>query len=185
MALRQDIGIVTAYGYAVSKGYTGTEEEFAQLMADLADEVGEFENFDVVVTTLPAGSSATASYADGVLTLGIPQGAKGDTGATGATGPTGPQGPQGEKGDTGERGPTGLTGPQGPKGDTGATGPQGPKGDKGDSGDVASQEQLDEMNAEITDLKSALRSGLESDAEWHLGFYLDENGDLCQVEEGE
>lgn len=155
MALRQDIGIVTAYGYAVSKGYTGTEEEFAQLMADLADEVSEFENFDVVVTTLPAGSSATAAYADGVLTLGIPQGAKGDTGATGATGPTGPQGPQGEKGDTGERGPTGLTGPQGPKGDTGATGPQGPKGDKGDSGDVASQEQLDEMNAEITDLKNA------------------------------
>ena len=34
-------------------------------------------------TTLPAGSSATASYADGVLSLGIP---KGDTGATGATG---------------------------------------------------------------------------------------------------
>lgn len=158
MALRQDIGIVTAYGYAVSKGYTGTEEEFAQLMADLADEVSEFENFDVVVTTLPAGSSATAAYADGVLTLGIPQGAKGDTGATGATGPTGPQGPQGEKGETGERGPTGLTGPQGPKGDTGDTGPQGPKGDKGDSGDVASQEQLDEMNAEITDLKSETRN---------------------------
>ena len=174
MALRQDIGIVTAYGYAVSKGYTGTEEEFAQLMADLADEVSEFENFDVVVTTLPAGSSATAAYADGVLTLGIPQGAKGDTGATGATGPTGPQGPQGEKGETGERGPTGLTGPQGPKGDTGATGPQGPKGDKGDSGDVASQEQLDEMNAEITDLKSALYG--ESTQNYVDGYNLDGTG---------
>ena len=155
MAFREDIGVATAYAYAVDKGYTGTEEEFAQLMADLADEVNEFQNFDVVVNTLPAGSSATASYSNGVLTLGVPQGAKGDTGATGATGPTGPQGPQGEKGETGERGPTGLTGPQGPKGDTGATGPQGPKGDKGDSGDVASQEQLDEMNAEITDLKNA------------------------------
>lgn len=32
----KDLGIVTAYGYAVEKGYTGTEEEFAALMADYA-----------------------------------------------------------------------------------------------------------------------------------------------------
>lgn len=32
--IRKDIGIVTAYGYAVSKGYTGTEDEFAQAMAN-------------------------------------------------------------------------------------------------------------------------------------------------------
>ena len=31
------IGDVSAYAYAVSKGYTGTEEEFAALMADYAD----------------------------------------------------------------------------------------------------------------------------------------------------
>lgn len=31
------IGDVSAYAYAVSKGYTGTEEEFAELMADYAD----------------------------------------------------------------------------------------------------------------------------------------------------
>lgn len=44
----------------------------------------------VTVTTLPAGSSATATYdkSTGTLALGIPQGSKGDTGATGATGPT-------------------------------------------------------------------------------------------------
>lgn len=43
----------------------------------------------VTVTTLPAGSSATATYdkSTGTLALGIPQGNKGDTGATGATGP--------------------------------------------------------------------------------------------------
>lgn len=35
----------------------------------------------------------------------------------------------------------------------------------------------------IGDLKSALKSGEEQDAVYHLGFYLDENGDLCQVEE--
>lgn len=39
------------------------------------------------------------------------------------------------------------------------------------------------VDDEIADLKSALRSGAEADAEWHLGFYLDENGDLCQVDE--
>lgn len=69
----------------------------------------------VTVTTLPAGSSATATYdkSTGTLALGIPQGSKGDTGATGATGATGPQGEQGVKGETGA---TGATGPQGPAG---------------------------------------------------------------------
>ena len=36
---------------------------------------------------------------------------------------------------------------------------------------------------DLSDLKSALKSGDEEDAIYHLGFYLDENGDLCQVEE--
>ena len=78
----------------------------------------------VTVTTLPAGSSATATYdtSTNTLALGIPQGTKGDTGETGATGATGPEGPQGPKGDKG------ATGPQGPKGDTGPEGPQGPAG---------------------------------------------------------
>lgn len=69
----------------------------------------------VTVTTLPAGSSATATYdkSTGTLALGIPQGNKGDTGATGATGATGPQGEQGVQGETGA---TGATGPQGPVG---------------------------------------------------------------------
>lgn len=69
----------------------------------------------VTVTTLPAGSNATASYdkSTGTLALGIPQGKKGDTGATGATGATGPQGEQGVQGETGA---TGATGPQGPAG---------------------------------------------------------------------
>lgn len=73
---------------------------------------------------LPAGSQPTATFnaTTGALTLGIPQGKKGDTGETGATGATGPEGPAGPKGDTGPEGP------QGPKGDKGATGPQGPAG---------------------------------------------------------
>lgn len=32
----KDLGAVSAYAYAVEKGYTGTEEEFAELMADYA-----------------------------------------------------------------------------------------------------------------------------------------------------
>ena len=36
----KDLGAVSAYAYAVEKGYTGTEAEFAELMADYA-EVGE------------------------------------------------------------------------------------------------------------------------------------------------
>jgi hypothetical protein len=52
----------------------------------------DFITLDVVsvtVTTLPAGSSAMATYdtSTNTLALGIPQGKKGDTGATGATGP--------------------------------------------------------------------------------------------------
>lgn len=108
----------------------------------------------VTVTTLPAGSSATATYdkSTGTLALGIPQGNKGDTGATGATGPanvltigsvtsgkvasatiTGEAPNQvlnlvlekGDKGDTGEKGATGDTGPQG---EQGIQGPQGSPG---------------------------------------------------------
>ena len=108
----------------------------------------------VTVTTLPAGSQATATYdkTTGTLALGIPQGSKGDTGATGATGPantlkigsvtsgkvasatiTGTAPNQVlnlvlEKGDKGE---TGETGPQGKTGATGETGPQGPRGNPG------------------------------------------------------
>lgn len=108
----------------------------------------------VTVTTLPAGSLATATYdkSTGTLALGIPQGSKGDTGATGATGPantltigsvtsgkvasatiTGEAPNQVlnlvlEKGDKGE---TGDIGPQGKTGETGKTGPQGPQGNPG------------------------------------------------------
>lgn len=108
----------------------------------------------VTVTTLPAGSSATATYdkSTGTLALGIPQGSKGDTGATGATGPanvltigsvtsgkvasatiTGEAPNQVlnlvlEKGDKGEAGEKGATGDTGPRGEQGI---QGPKGDPG------------------------------------------------------
>ena len=39
------------------------------------------------------------------------------------------------------------------------------------------------VGEELSDLNNALKSGAEEDAEYHLGFYLDENGDLCQVDD--
>ena len=108
----------------------------------------------VTVTTLPAGSSATAIYdkSTGTLALGIPQGSKGDTGATGATGPanvltigsvtsgkvanatiTGEAPNQVlnlvlEKGEQGEQGKQGIQGEQGKQGIQGEIGPQGNPG---------------------------------------------------------
>lgn len=32
-------------------------------------------------------------------------------------------------------------------------------------------------------LETTLKAGTEATADYHLGFYLDENGDLCQVDE--
>lgn len=43
--------------------------------------------------------------------------------------------------------------------------------------------QLDGLTHQLSDLETRLKSGDEEDADLHLGFYLDENGDLCQVDE--
>lgn len=45
--------------------------------------------------------------------------------------------------------------------------------------------EASEIADDVGDLKSSLTSGLKKDAIYHLGFYLDENGDLCQVDEEE
>lgn len=151
-----------------------TPSQFEQYVEMVHDEVEVVTGMTAEAETLPAGSEATASYDNGVLTIGVPtgatgatgpqgpkgdtgetgpQGPKGDTGVkgdTGATGATGPRGPQGETGATGATGPQGETGPQGPQGEQGPqgiqgeVGPQGPKGDKGDTGEV-SLEQLSEL----------------------------------------
>jgi hypothetical protein len=94
----------------------------------------EIEGMTVVAETLEPGSSASATWEDGTLTLGIPEGQKGDKGDTGAQGPQGEQGIQGIQGPQGEQGPQGIQGEQGPQGATGATGPQGPTGATGAQG---------------------------------------------------
>lgn len=92
MAIVKDLGVATAYAYAVAGGYEGTEAEFTEMLGQAGITLEQLENLKAVATTLTEGSEATASYADGVLTFGIP---RGNTGATG---------PQGEKGDTGDTG---------------------------------------------------------------------------------
>ncbi len=52
-------------------------------------------------------------------------------------------------------------------------------------GDVE-REIVDKKGREDTkEINRCLKSGQKADAAYHLGFYLDENGDLCQVDEGE
>ena len=66
----------------------------------------------VEAETLPAGSSATASWDNGTLSLGIPRGAQGEQGIQGI------QGVQGEQGETGATGAQGAPGVGVPTGGT-------------------------------------------------------------------
>jgi len=61
-----------------------TYADTATLQATIAtNKANEIEAMSATATTLPAGSNATASYADGVLSLGIPQGIQGEQGIQG------------------------------------------------------------------------------------------------------
>lgn len=136
-----------------------TPSQFDQFVNIVIAEVEKVTGMTAEAVTLPPGSDATAIYADGILTLGIPQGIQGEKGDTGETGNgidrisfnsdyslsivftngesfrtppiRGERGPQGTQGEKGDTGPQGA---QGEKGDTGPTGPQGPKGDTGPQG---------------------------------------------------
>lgn len=99
----------------------------------IRSEVEALKQMSATAEELPTGSAPTASYSNGVLRLGIPQGPKGDTGAKGD------KGDKGDKGEKGDKGDTGPQGEQGPQGIQGIQGEQGPKGDKGDTGDTGPQ----------------------------------------------
>ena len=59
-------------------------DTLTETAAEVTEAMREFTGLSAEAETLPAGSEATASYEDGVLSLGIPQGPKGDTGDAGA-----------------------------------------------------------------------------------------------------
>lgn len=70
----------------------------------------EIKNMTAQAETLQPGDAATASYADGKLTLGIPRGLPGAKGDKGDPGEPGAKGDKGDKGDTGDTGPKGDPG---------------------------------------------------------------------------
>lgn len=76
-----------AQGYAQNAQISAQTAENAKDDAESARD--EILGMRATATTLAEGSEATASYSDGLLTLGIP---RGDTGATGAKGDTGETG---------------------------------------------------------------------------------------------
>lgn len=49
--------------------------------------------------------------------------------------------------------------------------------------DAKAREGVTEVKGELNDLATRLKSGKIEDADLHLGFYLDSNGDLCQKED--
>lgn len=64
--MEKNLGHATAYGYAKSKGYSGTEEEFAELMADYASvgqSAAQSAEQAAASATSASGSAATASQA--------------------------------------------------------------------------------------------------------------------------
>ena len=102
-----------------------TPSQFEQFVDAVKSETSKVTGMTATAETLPSGSEATASYSDGVLSLGIPMGAQGEKGDTGE------RGMQGIQGERGERGEQGLQGAQGERGERGETGATGAKGDTG------------------------------------------------------
>ena len=119
---------------AVEETYPSFIEDVIADVTDIASQAVEAKEavfgMSATATTLAAGQSATASYSQGVLSIGIPTGPKGDPFVysdftqeqlAALTGPQGPQGEEGPQGVQGDQGIQGIQGIQGPKGDDGDT----------------------------------------------------------------
>lgn len=76
-----------AQGYAQNASDSATSAENSANDAEAARD--EIRAMRATATTLSPGSAATANYSNGLLSLGIPRGDKGETGDTGARGETG------------------------------------------------------------------------------------------------
>ena len=64
-------------------------------MTEANSALAEIENISASATSLPAGSEPTATYTDGALAFGIPQGERGQAGQDGAPGQDGQNGADG------------------------------------------------------------------------------------------
>ncbi len=54
----EDLGIISAYGYALTKGFKGTEEEFAEMMAGVKDYYQEAKQLSTSSNAVTAKSWA-------------------------------------------------------------------------------------------------------------------------------
>ena len=225
MSKKIDAGVATAYGAYLRGGGEMTYEEFCAALADLGVVLEDLENLSVTCETLAAGSSATVSYADGVIHFGIPKGDKGDKGDKGNTGntpnisigtvTTGAAGSSAAATMTGtaDNPVLNLTIPQGVPGEMTAASvaPVYSSSATYAVGDYCTHDgqlyrcttaistaeawtaahwtaaamatDVGTLKSALTELETKLKSGDEEDADLHLGFYLDENGDLCQVDD--
>ena len=160
-------GLVTAYGAAVRGGYRGTYEQWCQDMANLGDNVAEVRQKAAQVE-----QTATA-FTEQTVPAAIQSVADAGAGQVQAIEDAGTD----AEADIDAAKTTAISALQTESATQQATIQQ-----KGEDTIESIPSDYTALTEEVDDLKSALKSGDEEDAIYHLGFYLDANGDLCQVE---
>lgn len=89
MAIEQvlkDLGAATAYAYAVEKGYTGTEAEFAELMASYASVAQSAAASATAAAGSATSAASSASTASAAATTATTKASEASTSATNAAG---------------------------------------------------------------------------------------------------
>ena len=84
--ITQDLGIATAYGYAKSKGYTGTEAEFAELMASYASVAQSAAASATAAAGSATSAASSASTASAAASTATTKASEASTSATNAAG---------------------------------------------------------------------------------------------------
>ena len=79
------IGTALIGGPTPPEPWTDWVEKVIEAGRKAEEAKAQWENMSAKAETLPAGSNATASYTNGVLSFGIPKGEKGDPGTSGAS----------------------------------------------------------------------------------------------------
>ena len=186
MANTYSAGIVTAYGAAKKAGYTGTYEEFCAEQASFARNAQQVrqdkESVEQTVetfseTTVPAAVQSVTDEGNTQIERVEAAGervveAVGNAGTSAVRSVNEAGTIQVERVTT--------------EGNT-QVGRVQDKGDEviasipSDYSDLV--DDVADLSRQLSDLETRLKSGDEEDADLHLGFYLDENGDLCQVDE--